>query len=152
MAFSVIILLYITIGVLAAAGSIFISKNLFTAKTEQIFFALFLIPIAGFYLAFTAYFGNDAAWQLEAGGVIVFTVLGFLGVRISFVLIAGYFLHGLWDILHEIQSHGRNDFIDVQQFTEIPMAYGVFCAVYDWCMAVYFYTRSITWRAAWSSN
>jgi hypothetical protein len=30
--------------------------------------------------------------------------------------------------------------------TEIPLAYGMFCAAYDWVMAGYFFTR----RAAWS--
>ncbi len=54
MALSVIIVLYVCVGILAAAGSIFISQKLFSAKAEQIFFALFLVAIAGFYLAFTA--------------------------------------------------------------------------------------------------
>ena len=52
----VIVALYVTIGVISAAGSVYIAKSIFSAKIEQIFFALFLIPIAGFYLAFTAYF------------------------------------------------------------------------------------------------
>ena len=54
----VIVALYITIGVMSAAGSVYIAKSIFSAKVEQIFFGLFLIPIAGFYLAFTAYFGD----------------------------------------------------------------------------------------------
>ena len=62
MALSVIIILYATVGFLAAAGSIFISQKLFSAKAEQIFFALFLIAIAAFYLAFTAYFAEEEAW------------------------------------------------------------------------------------------
>jgi hypothetical protein len=52
MAFLVIIFLYVSIGFLAAAGSVCISRKLFSLKAEQIFFALFLIAIAGFYLAF----------------------------------------------------------------------------------------------------
>ena len=65
MALSVIIILYVVIGLMSAAGSVFIAKKLFSAKAEQIFFALFLIPIAGFYLVFTAYFGDEAAWRLR---------------------------------------------------------------------------------------
>ena len=61
MALLVIIVLYVVIGLMSAAGSVFISKKLFSAKVEQIFFALFLIAIAGFYLAFTAYFGDEGA-------------------------------------------------------------------------------------------
>src|SRR5512132_1540056 len=41
MALSVIILLYVCVGILAAAGSIFISQKLFSAKAEQIFFPCF---------------------------------------------------------------------------------------------------------------
>ena len=76
MALSVIIVLYVAIGLMSAAGSVFISKKLFSAKIEQIFFALFLIPIAGFYLAFTAYFGDKGAWRFETGGVIAIRCLG----------------------------------------------------------------------------
>jgi hypothetical protein len=48
---TVIVVLYITIGVMSAAGSVYIAKSIFSTKVEQIFFGLFLIPIAGFYLA-----------------------------------------------------------------------------------------------------
>jgi hypothetical protein len=61
----VIVGLYINIGVMAAAGSVYIARSIFAEKNEQIFFGLFLIPIAGFYLAFTAYFGHKDAWLLE---------------------------------------------------------------------------------------
>jgi len=152
MAFSVIIVLYVAIGLMSVAGSVFISKKLFSAKAEQIFFALFLIPIAAFYLAFTAYFGNEGAWRFETGGVIAFAVLGLLGVRVSVLLIIGYLLHGLWDVLHEIHAHGKGDLFGAQQVTEIPLAYGVFCVTYDWCMAAYFYTRRAQWSAAWAGR
>ena len=95
MALSVIIVLYVCVGILAAAGSIFISQKLFSAKAEQIFFALFLVAIAAFYLAFTTYFGDQGAWRLETGAVIVFAVFGILGLRFRIVLIIGYCLHGI---------------------------------------------------------
>ena len=98
MALSVIIVLYVSVGILAAAGSIFISQKLFSAKAEQIFFALFLVAIAAFYLAFTAYFGDQGAWRLETEAVIVFAVFGILGLRLPVVLIIGYCLHGIWDV------------------------------------------------------
>ena len=44
----VIVALYIAIGAMSAAGSVYISKLIFTAKQEQIFFGLFFIPIADF--------------------------------------------------------------------------------------------------------
>src|ERR1700748_3954560 len=104
MALSVIIVLYLCIGILAAAGSIFISQKLLSAKAEQIFFALFLVAIAAFYLAFTAYFEDRGAWRLEAEAVVVFAVFGILGLRLPVMLIIGYCLHGFWDVLHEVHA------------------------------------------------
>src|SRR6266487_3264696 len=141
-----IVALYITIGVMSAAGSVYIAKSIFSAKVEQIFFGLFLIPIAGFYLAFTAYFGNKDAWQLEATAVAVFTVFGLVGARVSFVLIVGYLLHGLWDAVHEFTPLGP------RQITSVPLGYAFFCASYDCLMAAYFYTRRNQWHAAWSEQ
>lgn len=151
MALSVIIALYISIGLMSAAGSIAISQKVFSTKAEQIFFGLFLVPIAGFYVAFTAHFGNAGAWRLEAGAVAIFAVLGVLGSRVSVVLMLGYVLHGLWDLLHELHAHAGVAF-DTVPGTEIPLAYGAFCATYDWCMAAYFYTRCRQWRAAWGAQ
>lgn len=148
MAFLVIIILYASIGFLAAAGSVCIAKKLFSAKVEQIFFALFLIAIAGFYLAFTAYFGNQKAWQLETGAVIFFAVFGLVGIRVPVALIIGYSLHGIWDVLHEILAHGGGNLFGAH-VTELPLAYGAFCAAFDWCVAAYFWSRRSQWNAAW---
>jgi hypothetical protein len=147
---TVIMTLYFSIGVLAAAGSIYISKTFLTPKLEQIVFALFLVAIAGFYLAFTAYFGSDGAWRLESRAVVAFAVIGLVGVRAPISLILGYPLHGLWDALHELHAHAEGDFFGAGELTPIPLAYGVFCAAYDLCMGAYFYTRRGQWRAAWA--
>ena len=152
MALSVIIALYASIGLLAAVGSIFLSQKLFSAKGQQIFFALFLIAIAAFYLAFTAYFGDHEAWRLETGAVITFAVLGILGLRLPVVLIIGYCLHGIWDVLHEIHVYGGVSPFGAHQMTELPLAYGTFCAAFDWCVAAYFYTRRREWNAAWKAR
>ena len=93
--FVVIVILYAVIGLLAAAGAIFIARKILAPKAEQIFFALFLIMIAAFYLAFTAYFGVATAWRLETAVVVAFVTIGPLGARLPFALIVGYPLHGL---------------------------------------------------------
>src|SRR6476646_4938219 len=152
MALSVIIALYSGIGLLAAAGSIFISRNLFSAKGQQIFFALFFVAIAGFYLAFTAYFGDQRAWRLETGAVILFAVFGILGLRLPVVLIIGYCLHGFWDVLHEVHAFAGVSPFGAHELTELPLAYGAFCAAYDWCVAGYFYARRREWNAAWKAR
>ncbi len=145
----VIVALYVTIGIMSAAGSVYIAKSIFSAKVEQIFFGLFLIPIAGFYLAFTAYFGDKDAWRLEATAVAVFAVFGLVGVRVTFALIVGYLLHGLWDAVHEFNVHAGGSLLAPRRTTSVPLAYGFFCATYDFLMATYFYTRRSHWRAAW---
>jgi hypothetical protein len=148
----VIVVLYIAIGVMSAAGSVYLSKLILSTKQEQIFFGLFLIPIAGFYLAFTAYLGDKDAWQLEATAVAVFAVFGLVGVRVPFALIVGYLLHGLWDAVHEFNAHTGGSLLGPRQTTSVPLAYGFFCVTYDFLMAAYFYTRRNHWRAAWSAR
>jgi hypothetical protein len=148
----VIVVLYIAIGVMSAAGSVYLSKLILSAKQEQIFFGLFLIPIAGFYLAFAAHFGNKDAWSLEATAVAVFSVLGVLGIRVPFALIVGYSLHGVWDGFHEFNALTGGSLLSPRQTASVPLAYGFFCATYDVLMAGYFYTRRDDWRAAWSAG
>src|SRR5262245_26929571 len=152
MALSIIITFYAGIGLLAAAGSIFISLKLFSARGQQIFFALFFVAIAGFYLAFTAYFENQEAWRLEIGAVLVFAMFGILGLRSPVALIIGYALHGVWDVLHEVYAFGGGSPFGAQEMTELPLAYGAFCAAFDWCVAAYFYTRRREWNAAWTAH
>jgi hypothetical protein len=129
--FVVIVMLYASIGVMAAAGSTTITRRLFRPRWEQVFYAAFLIPIAAFYLAFAAYFGAEAAWPTESRAVAIFSALAIVGTRLPVALIAGYALHGGWDGLHELQAHGGPGVFQAGQATPTPLAYGVFCAVYD---------------------
>jgi hypothetical protein len=82
---------------------------------------MFLILIAPFYLAFAAYFGPATAWRTEAAIVVGFIAAGLLGTRMPFALIVGYSLHGLWDLLHELQAHGAPWFAP-DRLTAIPLA------------------------------
>ena len=149
--FVVIVILYAVIGLMASAGTISIARKILAPKAEQIFYAIFLIMIAAFYLAFTTYFGVATAWRLETAAVVAFAVLGLLGARLPFALVIGYPLHGLWDLLHELQAHGVCSAFEPGRLTAIPLAYGVFCAVFDFCMGAYFYTRGAAWSAAWKT-
>src|SRR5258708_30055439 len=147
--FVVILILYGVIGLMAATGAIFLARKVLAPRAEQIFYAMFLIMIAGFYLAFAAYFGVATAWRLETAVVLAFVAIAMPGARLPFVLIVGYSLHGLWDLLHELQAHGAYVAFEPGQLTPIPLAYGVFCAAFDFWMAAYFYSRRAEWIAAW---
>lgn len=149
--FVVIVILYTTIGLMAARGTSCIFRKIFSPKGEQIFYGIFLVVIAALYLAFTSYFGMATAWRLETGSVVAFAVLGLLGSRLPFVLVIGYPLHGLWDMLHELQAHGIHSGFDAGQLTAIPLAYGIFCAAFDFYMGAYFYTRRAEWSRAWKT-
>ena len=149
--FVVIVILYATIGLMGAAGAIFLVRNFLGPKGEQVFYGLFLILIAAFYLAFAAYFGSAEAWRVEVSAVVLFAAFGLFGTRLPIALIVGYPLHGLWDLLHELQAHGAWIGFQPEQLTAIPLAYGIFCLAFDFCMAWYFHTRRDEWAAAWGT-
>jgi hypothetical protein len=144
--FVVIVILYAGLGLLAAAGSVAISQRLFRGRSEQILYAIFLVPIAGFYLAFVAYFKDPSPWSIELLAALAFSLLGIFGARYAAVLILGYLLHGAWDALHELAAHGGWQALAHGQLTEIPLAYGVFCAVFDVAIAAYCARRSPLWK------
>ena len=83
--------------------------------------------------------------------VVAFAAMGLLGARLPFALIVAYSLHGLWDLMHELQAHEVYSAFKPGQLTAIPLAYGVFCAAFDFSMAAYFYTRRTEWIAAWKA-
>ena len=146
MTLAAILILYVGIGVLAAIGTVTISRARFSSRVEHSFFALLLIPIAAMYLIFAAYFGDGSTPGPEAYAVAVFVVLGLLGLRFPALLVLGYALHGGWDLAHEVRLHLGAGAGAAWRFTDIPLAYGAFCAAYDWWMAGYFITRSAAWR------
>ena len=74
------------------------------------------------------------------------------GARLPIALIVGYPLHGLWDLLHELLAQGAFSAFEPGRLTSIPLAYGVFCAVFDVWIAGYFYARRAEWSAAWTAQ
>ena len=145
---AVIVIEYATIGVLALLGAVALTRRFLSPRAEQGAFALFLIMIAAFYLAFGAYFGAGAAWRVEIAAVVGFSVMGLLGTRVPLALIAGYALHGLWDALHELGAAGVFAVFEPGRLTPVPLAYGVFCAAFDVGVAVYAFRRRADWDAA----
>ncbi len=76
--------------------------------------------------------------------------MALVGTRVPMALILGYPLHGIWDGLHELQAHGGLAVFEPGHATDVPMAYGVFCATFDFGIAAYFWTRRKAWTEAWT--
>ena len=151
MALAVILIWYVGLAALAATGTIALTRKFLSPKAEQIMFGALLVPVAAIYLAFTAYFGAHDVWHLEALAVFVFAVLGIAGMRVAALLILGYALHGAWDLVHEFRTHAEVVAGGMSRMSQIPLAYGAFCAAFDWFVAVYFYLRRARWSAAWGA-
>ncbi len=147
--FLVIVVLYATIGLLAAAGAISITRKI-GPKAEQVLYGLFLVIIAALYLAFVAYFGKATAWRVETAAVVFFALVGLFGVRLPIALVIGYALHGAWDLVHELQAQGAISTYYLGPLTAVPLAYGVFCAALDVCIAAYAFKRRDEWSVAWA--
>src|SRR5262245_17165680 len=145
--FGVIMVLYAVVGLLAATGSVSITQKLLGPRAEQIFYGLFLVVIAAFYLAFTAYFEDPTAWRVETAAVVLFALVGVFGVRLPVALFVAYPLHGVWDLLHELDAQGYALF-GPGELTTVPFAYGIFCAAFDVYIAGYAYARRADWSAA----
>ncbi len=146
MALTAIMIWYGGLGVLAAIGTIAICRARFSPRAEHIIFALLLAPVAAMYLVFLAYFDDQPALRLEVYAVGVFVALGLLGLRLPALLVLGYALHGAWDLMHEISAQLGAAGGGSRNISAIPLAYGAFCAAYDWWIAGYFVTRQAAWR------
>ena len=148
MALALIMLLYAVIGVLAAAGAIALTSRHLSPRMEQLAYGVILVPIAGYYLAFQAQLGPPAGEGSELLPVLGFMALGLAGTRVVPLLVLGYAGHGAWDFLHEVLMHQER----LGSLTAIPLAYGVFCALFDWVVAGYCWTRRDAWAAAWRAR
>src|SRR2546426_9619426 len=99
--FLVIVVLYATIGFLAAAGAISITRKI-GPKAEQVLYGLFLVIIAALYLAFVAYFGKATAWRGGTAARGFFAFVGLFGGRLPVAPGVGYALHRAWEPVPEL--------------------------------------------------
>jgi hypothetical protein len=140
----VIFLLYLVIGLLSAIGSILVFRRIFQGRWEQIFWALFLVVIAAFYLSFAAYFeASTHAWQTEVIAVAVFLACAVGGLFFRSAIAVGYVMHGLWDLSHCLSGSSLSGL----PITELPLGYGIFCSTYDFTVACYLMISDTAWHA-----
>jgi hypothetical protein len=141
----VVAILYAVIGVLGAVGSILVFRRIFQGRWEQIFWALFLLVIAAFYLSFAAYFGASIhAWQTETVGVAIFLVFAVGGLFSRSAIAVGYVMHGLWDLSHCLSGSSLAGL----SMTETPLGYGIFCSTFDFVVAYYLVISDSVWHEA----
>lgn len=90
--------------------------------------AILLSVIALIYLVFAISDGRRREIMIEVSAIIFFLALAIFGLWISpYFLIAGYLIHGLWDIIHNHKI--------IQ--TEVVEWYKILCLVYDWVIAIF---------------
>jgi len=106
------------IGLLEIAN--FLEKRLVAALT--------LAGIAFIYIGFSWTDIRSLIYAVLAA--VVFFFLSYFGYKKNFTLIVtGFILHGLWDILFPLFS------------STAPEGYGIFCITIDLLLAIYFYLR-----------
>ena len=89
-------------------------------------YGLILSGIAFLYVGFTWTDLNQLAVSIVQA--VVFVFIAYFGVKKSiFILIAGYFLHGLWDL----------GYTYVGAIELLPPHYDIFCLVVDFIMGGY---------------
>jgi len=100
--------------------------TLFKRIDKATIYSLILIGIAFLYIGYT--WTNIEVAILSFVQALFFTVFAYYGVKKnSYFLIAGYFLHGIWDLMY---SHvGNSDLI--------PPDYDWFCLTYDFVIGLY---------------
>lgn len=120
----------LTIGIILVAVTIAISLALPKANALQ-YLTVLLMGIATVYLGFT--FSNAGRKQdiiIEMVNITMYIVLVLLSIGITpYFLVAGYFWHGVWDIIH----HKKVNLVQ----TKVPEWYIYGCILYDWVIGIF---------------
>jgi hypothetical protein len=111
-------------------GALTIILHLSLSKSKGLELTSFLlVVIASIYYGFAFLSTHKGARIIEIIVASAFVMMAIFGLWISpWILIAGLFLHGLWDIAHHTKMF---------RLAKIPEWYVPFCAAYDWVIAVY---------------
>lgn len=119
-----------TIGIILVSVTIAISLALPKANALQ-YLTVLLMGIATVYLGFT--FSNAGRKQdiiIEMVNITMYIVLVLLSIVITpYFLVAGYFWHGVWDIIH----HKKVNLVQ----TKVPEWYIYGCILYDWVIGIF---------------
>jgi hypothetical protein len=94
------------------------------------FFAVILVLIAGVYIGFAIEDGRRNKLVIEVAVALGFVALVLLGMwKWPWLIPAGYFLHGVWDLLHHPLKIGAR----------VRKWYPPACIAYDWLVGAFIY-------------
>lgn len=98
----------------------------FKRLDKDVIYSLILAAIGFLYVGYT--WSDIAALIINLLQAVVFLMLAYFGIKKnSYFLIAGYFLHGVWDFIY---GH-------VGDTGLIPPDYDLFCSTYDFVIGFY---------------
>jgi hypothetical protein len=128
---SMYIAIEILLGVILCSMFIALTRRV-RPKQELKIYALALVVAALIYVGF-AFVGATPAWfTIEAFGLLVFTVMAWLGLRVTaWMLVCGWASHGAWDmLLHKLS-----------EVAFVPDWYPIVCLSFDLLLAGYLAAR-----------
>lgn len=115
----------IIIGITAALLQILLFEFLKQFNKDSIY-ALTLAGIGFLYVGFT--WSNTPTVIIASIQAIIFVLISYYGlVKNAYILAAGYFLHGLWDIAYNFWGDAKL----------IPPHYDWFCSSLDFTVGIY---------------
>ena len=123
-------LLELAVGITLAGATILVIQA-FPTAIHQKFYAIALIIAALIYVGFSLLSQNTTWIFTEIAGVIVFSIISFIGINSPWFLAMGWLIHPAWDLL--IVNHNLTVFV--------PQWYPTLCIGYDILMALY-----IAWK------
>jgi len=93
---------------------------------KKIIYGLILAAIGFLYVGYT--WTNVNVEIVNIPQAIFFLLLGYFGIKRNlYFLIAGYFMHGLWDLIYS----------QVADKSLLPPHYDLFCSTYDFVVGLY---------------
>ena len=105
---------------------VILSLALFKRPDKQIIYGLILSGIGFLYVGFT--WSDTSALVITAAQAILFVFIAWYGIKKNnYFLAAGYFLHGIWDLVYHLLPGA----------SLIPPHYDLFCLSIDFTMGAY---------------
>lgn len=134
-----IYLIYAFLAFMAVLGCAKFSSRYFKGKNELYFYCGTLFFIQIIYIVFDKHFNSGS--ELELYALIGFLILSVLGAFSPYLIILGYLSHGTWDLLHTLEFHSLLNL----KLSQVPLAYDIFCVVFDFGIVAYFFKKRKEW-------